>query len=130
MKSMKRKREDHQRILGEQRGAPHTPSPVVVGNEIYVVSDRGIATCLNAKTGEVHWQERIGGKYSASLLAADGHIYIQDEEGQAIIIEPGTEYKEVGRNKLEPRTFASYAVSGTSLFIRTEKLLYRVQNSE
>ena len=113
-----------------KRGAPHTPSPVIVGDEIYVVSDRGIATCCDAKTGEVHWQERIGGKYSASLLAADGHIYIQDEEGQAIIIEPGTDYKEVGRNKLEPRTFASYAVSGTSLFIRTEKQLYRIQNAE
>ncbi|MBC8288766.1 MAG: PQQ-like beta-propeller repeat protein, partial [Planctomycetes bacterium] len=113
-----------------KKGAPHTPSPVVVGNEIYVVSDRGIATCCDAKTGEVHWQERIGGKYSSSLLAADGHIYIQDEEGKAIIIEPGTAYKEVARNKLEPRTFASYAVSGTSLFIRTEKQLYRIQNAE
>lgn len=112
------------------RGAPHTPSPVVVGDEIYIVSDRGIATCCDAKTGEVHWQERIGGKYSASLLAADGHIYLQDEEGQSIIIKPGIEYTEVARNRLEPRTFASYAVSGTSLFIRTEKQLYRIQNPE
>ena len=112
------------------KGAPHTPSPLVVGNEVYVVSDRGIATCCDAKTGEVHWQERIGGKHSASPLAADGKIYIQTEEGEAIIIKPGTTFEEIGRSQLEPRTFASYAVSGTSLFIRTEKQLYRIAQAD
>lgn len=112
------------------KGAPHTPSPLVVGNEVYVVSDRGIATCCDAKTGEVHWQERIGGKHSSSPLAADGKIYIQTEEGEAIILKPGTTFEEIGRNKLEPRTFACYAVSGKSLFIRTEKQLYRIAEAE
>lgn len=108
------------------RGAPHTPSPLVVGDLLYLVSDGGIATCLDAKTGKQHWQERLGGKYSASPLAADGKVYIQAEEGEAIVIEAGKEYREIARNQLEGRTFASYAVSGKSLFIRTEKQLYRI----
>jgi outer membrane protein assembly factor BamB len=110
------------------RGAPHTPSPLVVGDELYLVSDGGIATCVDAQTGEVHWTERLGGKYSASPLFADGKIYIQAEEGEGIVIRPGLEYTEVARNKLEGRTFASYAVLDSSLLIRTEKQLYRIAN--
>lgn len=108
------------------RGAPHTPSPLVVGDEVYVVSDGGIATCIDSKTGKTHWQERLGGKYSASPLFANGLIYFQAEEGEGIIIKPGTEFTEVGRNKLEGRTFASYAVADSTLLIRTEKNLYRI----
>lgn len=111
------------------RNAPHTPSPLVVGDDLYLVSDKGFASCLDAKTGEVHWQERIGGKYSASPLFADGKIYIQSEEGEAIVIRPGHEYDELARNKLEGRTFASYAVLGSSLLIRTEQQLYRIANA-
>ncbi len=112
------------------RGAPHTPSPLVVGDELYVVSDKGIATCLNAKTGEQIWQERLGGNYSSSPLFADGKIYLQSEEGESIIIKPGTTYSEIARNKLEPRTFASHAVVGSSLLVRTEKNLYRIGNKK
>lgn len=108
------------------RNAPHTPSPLVVGDDLYLVSDRGIASCVDAKTGEVHWQERIGGKHSASPLFADGKIYIQAEEGETIVVRPGHEYDEIARNKLKGRTFASYAVLGSSLLIRTEKELYRI----
>lgn len=110
------------------RGAPHTPSPLVVGDDLYLVSDRGVATCLDAKTGDVHWQERLGGNYSASPLSADGKIYIQGEQGEAIVIKAGHEYNEIARNKLEGRTFASYAVLESSLLIRTEKQLYRIAN--
>jgi outer membrane protein assembly factor BamB len=108
------------------REAPHTPSPLVVGDELYLVSDRGIATCLDARTGEVHWTERLEGKFSASPLFADDLIYYQAEEGETIIVRPGKEYQEVGRNQLEPRTFASFAVVDSSLLIRTEKQLYRI----
>ena len=108
------------------RGAPHTPSPVVVGDHLYMVSDGGVATCLDAKTGTELWQERLGGKYSASLTAADGKVYIQSEEGEGIILQASDKFQEIGRNTLEGRTFASYAISGKSLFIRTEKQLYRI----
>lgn len=111
-----------------EKGAPHTPSPLVVGDELYVVSDGGVLSCLNAKTGELHYQERLGGKYSASPLSADGNVYVQSEEGEGIVFRAGTTFNEVGRNQLEARTFASYSVFGSSLLIRSEKHLYRIAN--
>lgn len=108
------------------RGAPHTPSPIVVGDHVYIVSDKGIATCLNAVTGETMWQERFGGNYSASPLYADGKIYFQSEEGVSTIIAPGATFQLIAKNELEPRTFASHAISGSTLLIRTEKHLYRI----
>ncbi len=108
------------------RSAPHTPSPLLVGDELYVVSDNGIASCLDARTGKIHWQKRLGGKFSASPLFAAGRIYLQAEEGEGIVIAPGTTYRELARNRLEPRTFASYAVAGDTLLIRTEFHLYRI----
>src|SRR5262249_52278948 len=60
------------------KNAPHTPSPLLVGDELYVVSDGGWASCLGAKTGEVHWAQRLGGSFSASPLVADGKVYFQN----------------------------------------------------
>lgn len=108
------------------KGAPHTPSPLVVGKELYVVSDGGVLTCADAASGEIHYQQRLGGKFSASPLFADGKIYVQAEEGEGIVFRPGREYEELSRNQLEARTFASYAVFDSSLLIRTEKHLYRI----
>lgn len=108
------------------KGAPHTPSPLVVGDELYVVSDGGVLTCVDAESGEIHYQERLGGKFSASPLFADGKIYAQSEEGEGIVFRPGTEFEELSRNQLEARTFASYAVFDSSLLIRSEENLYRI----
>ncbi|MDB6030125.1 MAG: outer rane biosis protein, partial [Verrucomicrobiales bacterium] len=63
------------------KGAPSTPSPLLAGDELYFVSDSGIANCVDAKTGKVHWSERIGGGYSASPVLAEGRVYFQNEEG-------------------------------------------------
>lgn len=108
------------------RSAPLTPSPLVVGDELYVVSDNGIASCLDARTGTVHWQERLAGTYSASPLSAEGRIYFQREDGETVIVKADRTFSELGRNRLEPRTFASFAVLDDSLLIRTEKNLYRI----
>jgi outer membrane protein assembly factor BamB len=105
-----------------------TPSLLVVDDELYFVSDDGVLTCADAKSGDVHYQERLGGNYSASPLFADGKIYIQSEQGEGIVVRPGKQYEELGRNELEARTFASYSVYGSSLLIRSEKHLYRIAN--
>jgi len=105
---------------------PHTPSLLVVGDELYSVSDQGIAQCFDAKTGELIWKERVGGNYSASPLYADGKIYFQSEEGETTIIAPGKKYKEIGRNHLKAPTLASFAVAGDTLLIRTKTQLYRI----
>jgi len=109
------------------KSAPHTPSPLLVGDQLYVVSDGGIATCFNAVSGEQIWQKRIGGNFSASPLFADGKIYLQSEQGDGIVLQPGSEYVELAKNELAPRTFASYAVADGALLIRTETQLYRIQ---
>jgi outer membrane protein assembly factor BamB len=110
-----------------KKAVPHNPSPLVVGDELYIVSDKGILTALNAKTGEEVWQERIGGNYSASPIFADGRIYILDEEGKCLVIAPGKEFKELAVNQLEGRTLAGLSVAGKSIFLRTDTHLYRIE---
>lgn len=108
------------------RQAPHTPSMLVIGDELYFISDRGIMSCVDARTGKNHWQERTCGTISASLTFGDGKIYIQDESGKCVIIKPGKTYRTVGENELNERTLASYAVSDGALFIRGDKHLFRI----
>lgn len=110
------------------RGIPRTPSPLLVGNELYIVSDNGIATCIDAKTGDELWRARLGGNYSASPVYADGRIYFLSEEGETIVIAPGRQLKHLATNQIDGPTLASMAVSHSSLFIRSATHLYRISN--
>jgi outer membrane protein assembly factor BamB len=112
-----------------RKGAPLTPSPLLVKDELYMISDNGIASCLDAVTGQVHWQERLGSNYSASPLYGDGKIYFQAEDGTAVVVRAGKRFEQLARNSLAERALASYAASENALFIRTEKRLYRIQES-
>ena len=109
------------------RQAPEISSPVVVGEEIYFVSSRGIATCLDAQTGKLIWQHRLEGSYAASLLAADDKLYITSREGTTTVLRPGREYQELARNQLFGQTMASLAVAGDALLIRTAEQLVCVR---
>ncbi len=111
-----------------RKGAPLTPSPLLVDDELYLVSDSGIASCVDARTAKVHWQERIGGNYSASPLYADGKIYCQSEEGTGVVLKAGKRFQVLARNSIGERTLASYAVSDGAFFIRTENNLFRIQH--
>ncbi len=113
-----------------KKGAPHTPSPLLVGNELYLVSDGGIATCVDAKTGEEHWNERIGTKYSASPVFADGKIYFQDELGKGTVLKAGKKFQKLGENGFSEGTLASYCVGDGAIFVRTEKHLYKVASGK
>lgn len=111
-----------------ERGAPLNPSPLLLGQDLYIVSDNGIAQCLDAKTGEPHWQKRLGGNFSASPLLADGRLYLLDEAGKAYVLDPShDEYKELAVNTLPGHTLASIAAADGALFLRTDKALYRLQ---
>lgn len=113
-----------------ERGAPLNPSPLLIGEDLYIVSDNGIATCLDAKTGEQHWMKRVGGDFSASLLLADGRIYMLDENGKTHVFKPNhDEYEELAVNELPGRTLASIAAADESLFLRTDKAVYRIQET-
>lgn len=110
------------------KAAPLNPSPLLVGEELYSVSDNGIVICVDAKTGEQHWQKRLPGNYSASLLEADGRIYITNETGLTTAIAPGKEFESLASNQLDGRTLASLAVSGKALYLRTDTHLYRIED--
>jgi outer membrane protein assembly factor BamB len=110
----------------QRKGAPHTPSTIVVGDEIYFVSDGGVATCADAVTGKTYWSERLGGDFSASPIAAEGRIYFQNEIGTGFVIKAGTTYELLSKNELGERSLASYAVADGALFIRTDGHLWKV----
>jgi outer membrane protein assembly factor BamB len=109
-----------------RRGAPLTPSPLLVGDELYIVNDGGIASCLDPSTGAVLWQQRLGGAFSASPVFADGRIYFLSEDGVATVIAPGREFRKLAVNTLDGATLASIGVSNGSLFIRSQTHLYRI----
>jgi outer membrane protein assembly factor BamB len=111
-----------------RKDVPHTPSLLLVENELYLVSDRGVASCLDAKTGEQHWQKRLGGDFSASPLYADGKLYFLSEDGVGTVLKAGKQFEQLARNEMDERTYASYAVSDGALFLRTDKHLYRIQS--
>ena len=108
------------------RGAPYTPSPLLVGNDLYYVSDTGVLSLADAASGQIVWQQRLGGNYSASPVFVDGRIYFQSEEGMTTVIAPGREFRRLASNRLDGATLASMAVSGGSFFIRSDSHLYRI----
>jgi len=110
------------------RGVPLTPSPLLVGSELYMVTDNGIVTCVDAKTGKEYWRARVGGNHSASPIYADGRIYFLNEEGESVVLAPGQQLKHLATNQLDGRTLASMAVSNGSIFIRSDTHLYRISN--
>ena len=108
------------------RGAPLTPSPLLVGDDLYVVSDAGIASNVDPQTGSIRWQHRLGAAVSASPVFADGRVYFLDEEGRTTVITPGATFQQIAVNALDGPTLASMAVASQAFFIRTATHLYRI----
>ncbi|OWK36006.1 putative serine/threonine protein kinase afsK [Fimbriiglobus ruber] len=109
-----------------KQDAPHDPSPLLVSDELYTVSDSGIVTCFDAKSGKVHFRERVPGAYTSAPVFANGHIYLQNETGTASVIKAGKTFELVATNKLDGRVQASYAADGNAWLIRTDKFLYKI----
>ena len=108
------------------KGAPNTPSMLAVDDALYAVSDGGIASCFDAKTGEVRWSERLGGDFSASPVYAAGRLYFQNEAGEGFVVQPGNTFRLLAKNDLGERTLASYAVDEGAFYIRTASRLFKI----
>lgn len=108
----------------ETKGVPLLSSMLYVEPYLYAVTDKGVASCYDGKTGEIVWQERIGGNHSASPVYADGRIYFLSEQGEATIIEAGPEFRVLARNDIGEKCQASMAVSQGRLLIRSDRNLY------
>jgi outer membrane protein assembly factor BamB len=107
--------------------APNTPTPLLVDDDLYSISDQGTMSCLDAKTGKVHWEERLKcGATSASPVLLNGKIYVTGEGGVGLVIEPSTSGLTVlAENDLKEKTFATFVPSDGAIFVRTESKLYK-----
>ena len=103
--------------------AGYVPSPISEGDYFLVISDTGVANCLEAKTGELMWQEKIGRSH-ASLVSANGLVYLLNDDGIAYVVKPGKTYELVAKNTLGEPTYASPAISDGKLFLRGDKHLF------
>jgi outer membrane protein assembly factor BamB len=108
------------------RGAPSTPTPVLVGDELYFVSDLGIASCVDAKTGKRHWMERLGGNFSASPVYANGRILFLNETGTATWVKAGTTFEVLGSCEVPGKTFATPAFDEGAMYLRTDSAVYKI----
>ncbi|WP_020475971.1 PQQ-binding-like beta-propeller repeat protein [Zavarzinella formosa] len=111
-----------------KKGAPNTPSLLLVGAELYMLSDGGVFTCLDAKTGDVIYSERVKGQYSASMLYADGKIYLTSETGNGTLLAAGKKFNLLGEFDMKEKTFATPIGVDGALYIRTETQLYKFLN--
>ncbi|MCZ6597077.1 MAG: PQQ-binding-like beta-propeller repeat protein [Planctomycetota bacterium] len=111
------------------RRIPTMPSPILVDGRVYVVSNGGMATCLDAKTGDEKWRARIGGETCASPVYASGRIYFCDRDGMTRVVRPGDELETLATNHLDDGFMASPAVLGNALILRTTSHLYRIEES-
>jgi outer membrane protein assembly factor BamB len=107
---------------------PHESSPVLVGDLLYLMGDKGRLNCKEALTGKTVWSERLEGDYGSSLLYADKRIYMSNKEGKTTIIKPGRQFQVLAVNELDGFIGASPAAAGKSLMLRTKTHLYRVEN--
>jgi outer membrane protein assembly factor BamB len=108
-------------------GGPDVPSPVSDGKYLYLVADNGLITCIDAKSGQMIYRNRlnVGATIDSSLLLADGKLYITGENAVTVVLAAGPEYQELARNELDGTfTLSSIAVAGQQLFLRTSTHLY------
>lgn len=113
------------------KGVPAVSSPLLVGNELYFVSDSGgMVTCLDARSGKEHYRERLGGNFNASPLLADGRILFSSREGETSVLAPGPKFQMLKKNELEGPLMASAAAVDGALYVRTEKALYRIEEKK
>jgi outer membrane protein assembly factor BamB len=106
------------------RGAAYVPSPVVSGKYLVVVADNGIASCFDSATGETQWMTRVGPRFSASLVAADGLVYLTSDQGVTTVIKPGAELEKVAENELGEIISTSPAIGQGQIFLRGQDHLF------
>lgn len=109
------------------RGVSNKPSILLVDDLIYMIGDAGIASCIDAKTGQQVWQQRMGGEYSASPVYADSRLWFFSEDGKVTALKPGRVYEAVAENRLDEGFLASPAIAGKAFYLRTRTHLYRIE---
>ena len=99
-----------------RRGTPNDPSPLLVGDELYILSDQGVTNCVDARTGKSHWHVRLPGAYSASPIVAEERIYFTNEDGLTTVMAAGKTLKKLATSQVDGRTLASLAAADRRSF--------------
>lgn len=116
-------------IWSVETSSPDSSSPVIVDNLVYMVADNGIATCVDANTGNVKWKKRLsngGGPYHASLVAGANRVYFLNTDGRCTVIEHGEEGKILATNSLQGSFYATPALSNGLIYLRAYERLYAI----
>lgn len=108
------------------RQVPIMSSPVLVGEELYWVSDEGMACCAEARTGQIVWQERLGGAHLASPIATADRLYFFGQEGKTSVVKASRQFEKLAENLVEGPVIATPAAVGGSLYLRNDTHLYRL----
>ncbi len=111
-------------VWRDTKGVSYVQSPIAAGDYFLVVSDDGIASCLDAETGKRYWSQRLGEHHSASLVVAGGLVYFLSDSGVARVVKPGPSFELIATNTVGENCYSSPAISGGQIFIRAEKHLY------
>ncbi len=117
-------------VWQRSKGIAHVPSPLLAGEELFVIDRAGVATCVNAFTGEEHWLTRLGGDHDASPIEVRGRIYFCNREGRTTVLSAGREPKTLAVNQLDGEFRASPAVAAGALFFRSDTHLYRIEEKD
>src|SRR6476620_7446991 len=109
------------------KGTAYVPSPILYGDYLYLTSDRGVLTCIDAKTGEVKYEGGrvpIPASFTASPIAFAGKILLTSEDGDTFVVKAGPKHEVLGTNSVGEPVYASPAIADGRIFIRGEKNLY------
>ena len=120
---------DDQVVWQRSISIPHVSSPLLVGRELFVVHDGGVASCVDALTGKEHWRERLGGNHDASPVEIRGRIYFCNREGKTTIAAASDKFEVLAINQLKGTFKASPAIADGALFLRSDTHLYRIEKS-
>lgn len=104
----------------KKRGGPYTPTPLILGELMYVVNNQGILTVYEAASGKQLYQQRLGtgGSYSASPVAADGKVYAWSEDGEVYVVKAGPKFEQLGKNQMGEVIMATPAISDGMIVVR------------
>jgi outer membrane protein assembly factor BamB len=112
-----------------KRSAPYVPTSICVGGLLFLWSDNGIVSCVQAATGEVKWQERVGGDFFGSPVCVDGRLFCVSTRGEVVVVEASERFQVLARNPLGELTHSTPAVAGGRMYIHTSKHLVSVGSS-
>ncbi|MEA3224540.1 MAG: PQQ-binding-like beta-propeller repeat protein [Planctomycetota bacterium] len=111
-------------IVGEK-----SSTPVVIDGLLFLVTETGIAFCLDARTGEIFWKKRLRGRYFSSAVSSGNQVLFTSESGQTTIVAAGKEFRQLARNALHESVYASIAPAQDELLVRTTKHLYCIKKN-